>query len=108
MASVNELVTYTLPHYAANPRLRNVLITHRKYLREHESTTSMAVDLKVARPYLYNLYGYLTTVKIPSQLHWIILMLSDMNSPEDFDATVKALHIPSIATIDEIISVAKL
>lgn len=108
MASVNDLVTYKLPHYAANPRLRNVLVTHRSYLRNHESTVRQVVDKNKARPFYYNLYGYLTTTKIPSQLHWIVMMLSDMNSPEDFNGDVDMLYLPDIAVIEEIMSVAKL
>lgn len=108
MSSVNDLVTYTLPHYSANPRLRNVLLTHRTYLRNHKSTEIRVVDKNKARPFYYNLYGFLTTIKIPSQLHWIVLMLSDMNSGEDFDGSIEILHIPDIAVIEEIMSVAKL
>lgn len=108
MTSVSDMVTYKVPLYAANPRLRNVLITHRTYLREHKDTVRRAVDKNKARPFYYNLYGYLLTIDIPSQLHWIICMLSDMNSPEDFDGSVDMLYIPDIGIIDEIMSVAKL
>lgn len=100
--SVNRLINYNYPEISAEPKYRAKVIPYLNYLRNHKDTKIIAVSQSSARPYYHNLYGYLTSLGYDVSLHWPIMVLSGLPSPEALDETVKTLTIPSIALIDEI------
>lgn len=105
--SVTSHTTYEHHEIGTNPEIRRHFETHRKYLKEHPKTRIHTVD-NSARPFYYNLYGYLIQQKINSKLHWLILMLSDIDSPEDFNESVTSLNIPDLGTVEEILQLSGL
>ncbi len=104
-ASINKLITYHPDTYLINPTLRNVLSQHIDYLRKHPTTQRHVVDVELATPHYFDLYGYLHNVGIATELHWPILILN-MASPYEFTNKTKELLIPDISQVNEIISVA--
>lgn len=105
--SVKNHTTYDYHEIGTNPDIRRHFETHRKYLKEHSKTRIHIVNDN-ARPFYYNLYGYLIQQGINSKLHWLILMLSDIDSPEDFNESVTSLNIPDLGTVEEILQLSGL
>jgi hypothetical protein len=95
--------THQFHEYWTNPKIRNLLTTHREYLLHHESTKVHHVDLKASRPFFYNFYAYMVSMDIDPKLHWPTLMLSDIESPSHFDEKTTHLLIPDISVIEEIV-----
>lgn len=102
-----QLETYDYHNVGSDPEFRALFETHRMYLMRHPKTRDLIVGNN-ARPFFYNLYGYLIETDINPKLHWLILMLSDLESPEDFDSSVTTLRCPDLATVEEIIALAGL
>lgn len=100
--TVNNLISYNYPPMSAEPAYRIKLAPYLDYLRKHKDTRIIPVQQANARPYYYNLYGYLGAQGYDNILHWIIMKLSDLPSPEAFDDKVSFLVVPSISLIEEI------
>lgn len=105
--TVTNHTTYDYHEIGTNPAIRHHFETHRKYLKEHPKTRIENVG-DDARPFFYNLYGYLIHKRTNEKLHWLILMLSDIDSPEDFNENVKSLVIPDLGTVEEILQLSGL
>lgn len=101
MALSNQ-TTYDYHEIGTDPAIRRHFEQYRKYLKEHADTTIVKVTDN-ARPFYYNLYGYLQQQKYHAKLHWLILMLSDLETPEHFDETTLTLVIPDISTVELIV-----
>lgn len=100
--TVNNLISYNYPPMSAEPAYRIKLAPYLDYLRKHKDTKTIPVQQATARPYYYNLYGYLRSQGYDNILHWIIMKMSDLPSPEAFDEKVETLVVPNISLIDEI------
>lgn len=105
--TATDHTTYDYHEIGTSPDIRHHFETHRKYLKEHSSTRIHTVG-DDARPFYYNLYGYLIHQNINPKLHWLILMLSDIDSPEDFNENITSLNIPDIGVVEEILQLSGL
>lgn len=103
-ASMMSQATYTVSNTMYNPSLRKRLVHYRHYLREHESTTLHGVDVNRMRMHIGDLYGYLKTMGVVDELHWVTLLISDINSPTDFGVSTKFLLIPDIRLLQTILA----
>lgn len=97
-------VTHKYHSAGTDENIRRLLTTHLKYLREHSTTVTHVVDHTEARTHYYNLFSYLTFKELPCKLHWVTLLISDIDSPEDFDEDCHYLKFPDEALIDSILS----
>lgn len=97
--------TYPSKDLAIDPKKRILLNRHRDWLLNHEDTKYLNVDGSVAVSHYGNLYGYLMSMDINPILFYPILILSDLNSPSDFDKDTRALPFPSIQLIESIDSI---
>lgn len=104
---VNKLLSYQFGPEQANEKHRINLTQHLSYLRDHKDTRTVTITEAESRPYYYNLYKFLSAAGYPDDMHWIIMRVNGMNSPEEFDNSVKTLRIPSIQIVDDIINMAK-
>lgn len=98
---------YVYHDAGADEEHRRVLTQHRDYLMSLSTTQRIAVT-DDATPFYYNLFRYLKEQQYPSKLHWIIMVLSGLNSPEDFDKTTKTLIVPHVSEVEKILNVAGL
>lgn len=99
--------TYEYHEIGTNAKIRHLFETHRNYLLNDTETRKHVVG-DDARPFFYNLFGYLIFKGINAKLHWVILMLSGLDSPEDFDDTVNELIFPNIGRVEEILALSDL
>lgn len=105
--ALSQLETYEFHEVGSNPDFRALFETHRMYLTNHSKTRELVVG-NDARPFYYNLYGYLIHANINPKLHWLVLMLSDLDSPESFDSETTILKCPDLSTVEEIITLSGL
>ena len=82
--------------------MMDILESHMLYLREHQNTTKININDKELEVYKGDLYGYLTNMKVPMFLHWVIMRMSGMHSTFDFGPTYSTLLIPSETVVDKI------
>lgn len=97
--ALSKSITYTLPTYALSEELRNKLRISKHYIKNHPSTTVHHVDINKAYMHVGDLYGYLTTMKILSNLHLATFIISDLDSLEAFGPGITILYIPDITLI---------
>ena len=104
---IERLVTYNLPDTHTNARLRNVIETHRHWLRTHEKTKRIQLTEELVQPYKYNLNLFLFDRGIPVELHWPTLLINDIDDPSEFTAELDVLLIPDTEAISNIAQVAR-
>ena len=103
---VTDLMTMDFSKYNADRRYRIVIQQHLLYLKNHPDTRVVAVTEAKARPFYYNLWGYLLNVGYLPEQMYAIMLLSGMNSSEDFDETITQLVVPTFTVIDKIFTIA--
>lgn len=105
--SLSKCVKYKYHEIGSNPAVRRHFETFRRYLLNHELTKKLTVGTE-ARPYFYNFYTYLNHVNIDPKLHWVTLMLSELDNPEDFDESTLVITVPDIRVVEEVLAMANL
>ena len=102
--SILDQITYTPNNLAINKDLRNLMVTHISYLRNHPSTTATEIVRNELVTHQYNLYAYLNKVGIATKLHWVIFLINDIQSPEHLDFDIDVLLVPDITVVEEIVA----
>lgn len=100
--SVNDLAFDAGASAYYDADFRNVLEDHMSFLRKHSSTRTIVVDPGQAYKYEYDLYGYLLSVGIPANLHWVVLRLNKLTTPTDFSLQLSQLMVPDAGMLDKI------
>jgi len=100
MSIINQLVPEGPPIYYT-VEFKRVLEDHLDFIKQHSTTTSIAVNPALAFKHEYNLSGYLLAIDIPLKLHWLVMRLNGFFSDTDF-INVAVLHIPSDRTVQQI------
>jgi hypothetical protein len=80
----------------------NIVEDHRLWLREHEKTTTSPISPYDLEIYKGNFISFLLSKDIPHYLHWTILRMNNLVSPEQFDHNYKFFYVPSIDTIEQL------
>lgn len=78
---------------------QQMLETHIPYLLSLNTTQTRAVEPHATFKYRYDLFGYLVSIGVPDELHWIVMRMADMVSPTDFDASCTFLTYPKLDEI---------
>ena len=76
--------------------------SHMRFLRNHESTTAVGVDKEQVYKHLYDFTGFLRTVGIPPEDHWLILRMNGFTSLDQLDDQVESLLIPSQQLVESL------
>jgi len=71
MSIINQLVPEGPPIYYT-VEFKRVLEDHLDFIKQHSTTTSIAVNPALAFKHEYNLSGYLLAIDIPLKLHWLV------------------------------------
>jgi hypothetical protein len=90
------------PSIYYNPSFRVVLEYHLEWLRTRPRTVQAEIPLNMALRHEFDLFGFLKEIGIPEQLHWIVMRVNGLTSPEQFRTDSPVLLIPDIADIDEL------
>ena len=104
--AIDSLQKYQTADCNADQLIRAVLETHLHYLRHHSATRTLAIDHGAARPFYYNLYGFLYNQGYHPKLYWLIMQLSSLRNQEDFNQTTVSLLVPGLGVVEEILSMA--
>lgn len=104
--AIDNLQKYQTADCNADQIIRMVLETHLHYLRNHADTQTVVIDHGQARPFYYNLYGYLYNQGYEPKLYWLIMQLSNLRNQEDLDQNTVSLRIPSLGIVEEILAMA--
>ncbi len=102
--SILDSFTYVTPALAYDDKLRQLITTHKTYIREHSTTAVSTINNSEMMVHQYNLYGYLNKIGINTSLHWIVLMINGIQTPTDFTVGMDSLLIPDLRLIEEIIT----
>ena len=78
------------------------LESHMSFMRAHPSTSMLQLDPRDAYKYEADLNGLLEHLKVPLELHWIIMRLNDYTSPYEFQSDTEALMIPPESVVKSI------
>lgn len=81
---------------------RDVLESYLPTLRISRNTTSRVVTKHDANRFTTDLDGYLYAISIPAYMHWIIMRVNGMRSPQDFTTETEYLYIPSMEELEQI------
>lgn len=96
--------TYRCDAMAVLPAFRNLMLLHVDYLRNHPETKVVPIDVAKRNLNLYDLYRYLSDKNYPEELHWVILLVNDLNSHIDLDHTVQELVFPDANVVQTILA----
>lgn len=99
-----NLKTYQFDGMSVRPAIRDLMLLHVDYLRNHPETKVLPIDAAKRNLNLYDLYRYLSDINYPTELHWIILLVNDLSSHIELDQSVQELMFPSAAVVQTIIS----
>lgn len=81
---------------------RNVLEDHMTYLRGAASTTVGNVDPIKAYRFEFDLNGLLLDMGLPLFLHWTIMRMNNLSSPQHVPADLTTLLLPAPAELEMI------
>lgn len=108
MQPIFNLMKPTTAEFTHTKRGRDVLISHIQYLRNSKETITINIDAYDARRYNYSLFAYLRSISVDVKIHWIVMLLNNFDSPEDFTFKTKTILVPSITEVENILTVADL
>lgn len=108
MQPIFNLMSTTSADYSHYKYGRNILVSHTKYLRESKSSLVHMVEPERAQRFNYCLNAYLRSIAVDVKIHWLVQVINNLNSPEDFNIGIKKLIIPSLQEVADILAVADL
>ncbi|MND14836.1 hypothetical protein D3C81_193450 [compost metagenome] len=81
---------------------RRVLETHMGLLRNLQETRYIEIEKHLAYKYEFDFYGLLQELKIPMNLHWVIMRVNNMVDPREFKSTMERFLFPPAEVVDNI------
>ena len=102
--SITNLMSSDGPSVYYTDSLRVTLESHMTYLREHPNTVMREVQPQLAHKYEYDFYGLLTAMGYPRHLHYVIMRMNDLDSPQAFRETTYAILVPDTTVVDAIVA----
>lgn len=80
----------------------DILESHLVSISSRTDTVIVSVESLDAAVYTGDLYGYLTKLNVPMNLHWVTMRLSGMYNTNQFGPNNVNILIPSESAIDKI------
>lgn len=81
---------------------RRLIEDHLDYLKQNNRSTPISIAEKDLHKYEYDLFGLLVEYELPRHLHWIVMRLNGMTSPDQFTELNTSLLIPDPSEIDRL------
>lgn len=99
---LNEMMTpFGADIYYSNS-FRNTLETHLEYFRKSSKTRTFEVPEDKADIFEGDLMGYLCDVGVEIYLHWLIMRMSGLKSPQDFGKSTLFLIVPDKMELERV------
>lgn len=95
MSSEGDQIYYT-------EAFRNVLEDHMPFFRNHPSTKYVSITPAYAYANDKDFIGLLNTLNVPRYLHWLIMRMNDLSSPQDFDGLTLSIITPDPTLVQRI------
>lgn len=83
---------------------RNLLENHIGLLQKDISTQQITLNPHDEHKWTGDLYGLLIQLSISQDLWWLTLRLNDLHSPIDYQGNLKVLLVPSINTVQVLLT----
>ena len=93
--SINSLVAVSGDSIYYNPSFRRVLQSNYHYIKSSLGANTIPIPANIAYQNEFNFYGVLDAMSIPKCYQWIVMMLNDMSSPNQFNRNVTSFYMPS-------------
>lgn len=106
---VDTLMRADGPSTFYSPVARQVLEDFMTTLRTSTGTKEITIDPGIALQFEYDLYGLLTHLNIPNQMHYVIMRVNGMTSPAEYRRTngeligMTGLWLPDQTEVNRII-----
>ena len=105
MSELHTLIENPLPDILHDSKFRLALDAHHSFFLQQGNYEVKNVDDHQAQKYRYDLTGYLTSVGVTRERHYVTMRLNGMTSMTEFTYDrFKALIIPTANAISEIFS----
>lgn len=98
--------TYRANTMAVTPAYRYLILSHVDYLKNHPKTRKLEIDVAQRNLDLYDFYRYLSNMKYPEELHWVIMIVNDIPNHLELDMSVTELIFPDAGVIEEILLIS--
>lgn len=105
MSGLHTLIENTYNKVLDDPGFRLALETHRRFFLQQGNYEVHVVDDHKAYKYRHDLQGYLTSVNVPMNLHFVTMRLNGMTSPTEFVySRFKGLLVPTQTAFKDVLS----
>lgn len=85
-----------------NPSFRNVIEAHLLRLRSSSSLSAQPVSEHQTIIYEQDFFGFLSSIGVPMEMHWVIMRLNNFFSPYQFDRKCTAILLLPQTEIDKL------
>lgn len=82
--------------------LRQALDDQMTLLRTSADTRSIPVDPMIRYRFVGDFYGLLTVLKIPPELHYVVMRMNQINSRTEVPEDMTAILVPDQTAVDRI------
>ena len=103
MMKLNELMVDDGDFIYYHPQMRNVFEDNMDYLRNHSSTRLQVVSEGLAYTFQNDLQGLFTALKIPSQLHYVVMRMNYFTTFTSSVTDTLTLLIPNADEVSQIV-----
>jgi hypothetical protein len=82
---------------------KNVLEDHLSWFINHPNTSVIPVTAHQIEVYDFDWIGLLQNLKIPSDLHWLVIRMNDGMSLTDVPSLLRALKVPDYNVVQNLV-----
>lgn len=105
--SVLSLLRPSGPAFFYSAEWRLLVETHLHWLRAQNVSDQVVINEQLAYKYEGDLFGALTELGIPDEMHWTILRMNGLTSPTEFKGDAAVLMVPSRETLNSLKTMAE-
>lgn len=98
--SISSLQAATTNSRFLSKGFRNVIENHIEYLQEIATSTVVSVELNSMIKYQGDFYGYLNSINVNQDIHWIVMRVNEMHNPIEFGEKFPQVLIPDRKELD--------
>lgn len=102
--AINNLAVGEGSSFYYTREIKTLLESHLDFLIKSDQSTVFQLTPNIAYKYEGDLYGLLTTIKIPLQYHWLIMRMNGYSSPHELPGNKLGILQPNYSMVDQIIN----
>lgn len=100
--AINTLMFNPGPAEYYTDAFRQVLEDHMAFLRTNQGTTIRNVTPQNVWENEQDLFGFLQSINLAPQFHWVVMRMNNMTSPTQFVKGVSQLLMPPINLLEQL------